>query len=88
MYDPLSLEIWSITFPFGLQIQHAEDLTVLIPCLAIFTNGLGAAVSIGLAALAGAAALEELYLAALIGTMPDLVKIIVGAKSHLELEKF
>ncbi|GJS91408.1 hypothetical protein Tco_0774044 [Tanacetum coccineum] len=28
MYDPLSLEVWSITFPVGLQIQHAEDLTV------------------------------------------------------------
>ncbi|GJU20082.1 reverse transcriptase domain-containing protein [Tanacetum coccineum] len=27
MYDPLSLELWSITFPVGLQIQHAEDLT-------------------------------------------------------------
>ncbi|GJV75275.1 hypothetical protein Tco_1506859 [Tanacetum coccineum] len=27
MYDPLSLEVWSITFPIGLQIQHAEDLT-------------------------------------------------------------
>ncbi|GKG41015.1 hypothetical protein Tco_0470227, partial [Tanacetum coccineum] len=36
------------------------------------------------AALASAAALEELCLAALIGTMSDLV----GAKSRLELEKF
>ncbi|GJV36242.1 hypothetical protein Tco_1408719, partial [Tanacetum coccineum] len=46
---------------------------------------LGAAVLIGLAALTGTVALEELCLAALIGTMPDLVKTAVGAKSHLEL---
>ncbi|GJY93549.1 hypothetical protein Tco_0509331, partial [Tanacetum coccineum] len=56
--------------------------------LATFTKGLGAAVLIGLATLAGALALEELCLAALIGTMPDLVKTAVGAKSRLELEKF
>ncbi|GKG20342.1 hypothetical protein Tco_0380143 [Tanacetum coccineum] len=31
MYDPLSLELWSITFPVGLEIQHAEDLTAFSP---------------------------------------------------------
>ncbi|GKB36894.1 hypothetical protein Tco_0881836 [Tanacetum coccineum] len=31
MYDLLSLEVWSITFPVGLQIQHAEDLTTFSP---------------------------------------------------------
>ncbi|GKD80969.1 hypothetical protein Tco_1347808, partial [Tanacetum coccineum] len=33
MYDPLSLEIWSITFPIGLQIQHAKDLTAFVSLL-------------------------------------------------------
>ncbi|GJY97227.1 hypothetical protein Tco_0514137 [Tanacetum coccineum] len=39
MYDPLSLEVWSITFPVGLQIQHAEDLTAffLFPIAALTT---------------------------------------------------
>ncbi|GJS53900.1 hypothetical protein Tco_0627262 [Tanacetum coccineum] len=32
MYDPLSLEIWSITFSIGLQIQHAEDLIAFALC--------------------------------------------------------
>ncbi|GKD85064.1 hypothetical protein Tco_1356218, partial [Tanacetum coccineum] len=41
-----------------------------------------------LAVLTGAAALEELCLAVLIGTRPDLVKTAVGAKFLLELEKF
>ncbi|GJY98487.1 hypothetical protein Tco_0515397 [Tanacetum coccineum] len=31
MYDPLSLELWSIIFPVGIQIQHAEDLTAFSP---------------------------------------------------------
>ncbi|GKD81178.1 hypothetical protein Tco_1348017 [Tanacetum coccineum] len=31
MYDSLSLEVWSITFLVGLQIKHAEDLTVFSP---------------------------------------------------------
>ncbi|GJS36739.1 hypothetical protein Tco_0535121 [Tanacetum coccineum] len=31
MYDLLSLEVWSITFPVGLQIQHAKDLTTFSP---------------------------------------------------------
>nr|GEX91701.1 hypothetical protein [Tanacetum cinerariifolium] len=48
----------------------------------------GAAVLIGLAVLTGAAALEELCLAVVIGTIPDLVKTIVGANFLLELEKF
>nr|GFA45652.1 hypothetical protein [Tanacetum cinerariifolium] len=39
-------------------------------------------------ALTGVAALEELCLVVLIGTMPDLVKTAVGAKFLLELEKF
>nr|GEW48790.1 hypothetical protein [Tanacetum cinerariifolium] len=47
--------------------------------------GLEAAVLIGLAALTGATALEELCLAALTGTMPDLVKTAVVAKFLLEL---
>ncbi|GKD05635.1 hypothetical protein Tco_1180609 [Tanacetum coccineum] len=40
MYDPLSLELWSITFPVGLQIQHAEDLTAfsLFPTAALATS--------------------------------------------------
>ncbi|GKG10362.1 hypothetical protein Tco_0341762, partial [Tanacetum coccineum] len=53
-----------------------------------FTKGLGAAVLIGLTELTGAAALEELCLAVLIDTRPDLVKTAVGAKLLLELEKF
>ncbi|GJW60447.1 hypothetical protein Tco_0109782, partial [Tanacetum coccineum] len=53
-----------------------------------FTKGLGASVLIGMAVLTGAAALEELCLAVLIGTRPDLVKTAVGAKFLLELEKF
>ncbi|GKB98962.1 putative ribonuclease H-like domain-containing protein [Tanacetum coccineum] len=36
----------------------------------------------------GATALEELCLAVLIGTMPDLVKTAIGVKFILELEKF
>nr|GFB57889.1 reverse transcriptase domain-containing protein [Tanacetum cinerariifolium] len=55
---------------------------------ATFTKGLGATVLIGLAALTGAAALEELCLAVLIGTIPDLVKTTVGEKFLLELEKY
>ncbi|GKE60369.1 hypothetical protein Tco_1510736, partial [Tanacetum coccineum] len=55
---------------------------------ATFTKGLGAAVFIGLAILTVAAVLEELCLAALIGTRPDLVKTAIGAKFLLELEKF
>ncbi|GKG05264.1 hypothetical protein Tco_0325350, partial [Tanacetum coccineum] len=55
---------------------------------ATFTKGLGASILIGLAALTSAAALEDLCLAVLIGIMPDLVKIAVGAKFLLELEKF
>ncbi|GJU32661.1 hypothetical protein Tco_1176250 [Tanacetum coccineum] len=45
MYDPLSLEIWSITFPVGLQIQHAEDLTTfsLFPST-VLTTAFGPAV--------------------------------------------
>ncbi|GJY76485.1 hypothetical protein Tco_0481601, partial [Tanacetum coccineum] len=55
---------------------------------AAFTKGLGIAVIIGLAALTGVAAFEEVCLATLIGTRPDLVKTAVGAKFLLELEKF
>ncbi|GJU88390.1 hypothetical protein Tco_1300813 [Tanacetum coccineum] len=45
MYDPLSLEIWSITFPVALQIQHAKDLTTfsLFPS-AVLTTAFGPAV--------------------------------------------
>ncbi|GKG29509.1 hypothetical protein Tco_0416874, partial [Tanacetum coccineum] len=55
---------------------------------ATFTKSLGATILIGLAALSGAAVLEVLCLAVLMGTMPDLVKTAVGAKFILELEKF
>ncbi|GJW63638.1 hypothetical protein Tco_0115522 [Tanacetum coccineum] len=66
MYDLLSLEIWSITFPVGLQIQHAEDLTTFFPfSLSTFTLGLDAAVLTCLAVLINGAALGELCLAAL-----------------------
>ncbi|GJU59320.1 hypothetical protein Tco_1237086 [Tanacetum coccineum] len=45
MYDPLYLEVWSITFPVGLQIQHAEDLTSLSPFpTAVLTTAFGPAV--------------------------------------------
>ncbi|GJX81665.1 hypothetical protein Tco_0331146 [Tanacetum coccineum] len=45
MYDPLSLEVWSITFPVGLQIQHVEDLTTFSPFLtATLTTAFGPAV--------------------------------------------
>nr|GEZ01504.1 hypothetical protein [Tanacetum cinerariifolium] len=50
---------------------------------ATFTRGLEAVVLIGPAALTGVAALEELCLAALTGTMPDLVKTVVGVKGYL-----
>ncbi|GJW96771.1 hypothetical protein Tco_0178579 [Tanacetum coccineum] len=76
--------IFCTTAKFTLRIL----CTTSIQSLATFTKGLGAAILIGLAALAGAAALEDLCLAALIGTIPDLVKTVVGAKSRLELEKF
>nr|GEX54611.1 hypothetical protein [Tanacetum cinerariifolium] len=55
---------------------------------ATFTRGLEAAVLIGLAVLTGSATLEELCLAVLIVTMPDLVKTAIGAKFLPELEKF
>ncbi|GJU11919.1 putative reverse transcriptase domain-containing protein [Tanacetum coccineum] len=45
MYDPLSLKLWSITFPVGLQIQHAEDLTTFSPFpIAALTTAFGLAV--------------------------------------------
>ncbi|GJW12172.1 hypothetical protein Tco_1577999 [Tanacetum coccineum] len=45
MYDLLSLELWSITFPVGLQIQHAEDLTAFSPFpIAALTIAFGLAV--------------------------------------------
>ncbi|GJZ90739.1 hypothetical protein Tco_0662666, partial [Tanacetum coccineum] len=74
MYDPLSLEIWSITFPVGLQIQHAEDLTTFS------SFGLDAAVLTYLAVLFDIAALEELCLAVLTSTLPDFVKTAAGTK--------
>ncbi|GKF08488.1 hypothetical protein Tco_0042712, partial [Tanacetum coccineum] len=76
MYDPLYLEIWSITFPIGLQIQHAEDLTTFSP---FPSAALRAAVLTGLAVLIDAA-LGELCLAALTGTCPDFVATAVGTK--------
>ncbi|GJV39478.1 hypothetical protein Tco_1417918 [Tanacetum coccineum] len=49
MYDPLSLEVWSIIFPVGLQIQHAEDLTVFSPFpTAALTTAFGPAVEYAL----------------------------------------
>ncbi|GJR59488.1 hypothetical protein Tco_1501650 [Tanacetum coccineum] len=90
MYDPQSLEIWSITFPVGLQIQHTEDLTAFALSLNItnycfcpsstFTFGLDATVLTCLAVLIDNAALGELYLAALTGTSPDFVATAVGIK--------
>ncbi|GKB26455.1 hypothetical protein Tco_0865856 [Tanacetum coccineum] len=45
MYDLLSLELWSITFPVGLQIQHAEDLIAFSPFpTAALTTAFGPAV--------------------------------------------
>ncbi|GJU88296.1 hypothetical protein Tco_1300719 [Tanacetum coccineum] len=45
MYDLLSLEVWSITFPVGLQIQHGEDLTAFSPFLTVaLTTAFGPAV--------------------------------------------
>nr|GFC55793.1 hypothetical protein [Tanacetum cinerariifolium] len=55
---------------------------------ATFTRGLEAAVLIGLTPLTGDAALKELCLVVLIGTMPDLVKTAIGAKFLQELENF
>ncbi|GJW61022.1 hypothetical protein Tco_0110357 [Tanacetum coccineum] len=91
MYDPLSLEVWSITFPVGLQIQHAKDLTTLSPfptaalttafdptvLKSLFT---GEAVLTGMAVLIDVAALGELCLTALISTYPDFVATVVGTK--------
>nr|GEX83136.1 ribonuclease H-like domain-containing protein [Tanacetum cinerariifolium]GEX84906.1 ribonuclease H-like domain-containing protein [Tanacetum cinerariifolium] len=74
----------------GLGLLDSEYDFYKAFCLgfATFTQGLGATVLIGLAALTGAAALEELCLAVLIGTIPDLVKTAVGEKFLLEFEKF
>ncbi|GJV47594.1 hypothetical protein Tco_1437806 [Tanacetum coccineum] len=45
MYDPLSLEVWSITFPVGLQIHNAKDLTTVSPFpRAALTTAFGPAV--------------------------------------------
>ncbi|GKF17548.1 hypothetical protein Tco_0062466 [Tanacetum coccineum] len=47
MYDPLSLEVWSITFSVGLQIQHVEDLTAFSPFpIAGLTTAFGPAIVI------------------------------------------
>nr|GEY21787.1 ribonuclease H-like domain-containing protein [Tanacetum cinerariifolium] len=76
------------TIRTGLLDSKCDVCKVFCLGCATFTKGLDAAVLIGLSSLTGAAALEELCLAVLIGTMPDLVKIAVGAKFLLELEKF
>ncbi|GKF07575.1 hypothetical protein Tco_0041799 [Tanacetum coccineum] len=45
MYDPLSLDVWPMTFPVGLQIQHAEDLIAFSPFpSATLTTAFGPAV--------------------------------------------
>ncbi|GJW52004.1 hypothetical protein Tco_0093355 [Tanacetum coccineum] len=88
MYDPLSLEVWSITFPVSLQIQHDEDLTTfsLFPTAALTTAfgpavGLhGAAVLTGLAVLIDVVALKEVCLAVLTGICPDFITTAVGTK--------
>ncbi|GJV75544.1 putative ribonuclease H-like domain-containing protein [Tanacetum coccineum] len=85
MYDPLSLEIWSITFPVGLQIRCC-GLTAFFPFFpqassdATFAFGLSVAVLTCLAVLIDVAALGELFLAALTGTSPDFIATAVGLK--------
>ncbi|GJR36765.1 hypothetical protein Tco_1212449 [Tanacetum coccineum] len=80
MYDLLSLDIWSITFPVGLQIQHAEDI------ITFASFGLDAAVLTYLPVLFDAAALGELCLEVLTGTLLDFVKIAVGTGNGYSLK--
>ncbi|GKF69121.1 hypothetical protein Tco_0202178, partial [Tanacetum coccineum] len=70
MYDPLSLKIWSITFPVGhlnLVLHHSQI-------------SLDSAVLTYLAVLFDTAALVKLCLAVLTSTLPDFVKTAVGTK--------
>ncbi|GJT31095.1 hypothetical protein Tco_0911370 [Tanacetum coccineum] len=87
MYDPLSLEVWSITFPIGLRIQHADDLIAFSPFpLAALTATFGPAVLIALltgeclAVLIDATDLGELCLAALTDNCPHFAATAVGTK--------
>nr|GEV97903.1 hypothetical protein [Tanacetum cinerariifolium] len=68
------------SIPPGLLDSECDFCKAFCLGFAAFTKGLGATVLIGLAAPTGAAAFEELYLAVLIGTIPDLLKTTVGAK--------
>ncbi|GJS33331.1 hypothetical protein Tco_0531713 [Tanacetum coccineum] len=77
-----------IEYLYTLEIKmQVKDKVSSSKCkyFATFTKGLGATVIIGLVVLTVDAVLEELCLAVLIGTRPDLFKTVVGAKFLLEL---
>ncbi|GKE73255.1 hypothetical protein Tco_1535296, partial [Tanacetum coccineum] len=82
MYDPVSLEVWSITFPVGLQIQHAEDVTTFSPFLtAALTTAFGLAVVTLLTLVVLTFSLNLLVLAA-----DFLLKSLLTSECALKLE--